>query len=129
METGTINPQTAAAAGPGAAVALGALNTKSLVSAIAKTASLAATAAAQIAAARNGQIASNNNFAAEGGGGGGSVSVGATPALIDTTPYTYSRTVQTAEEEDRLNAPIFVTVTDIEEGLGHKATVTNESSF
>ena len=129
METGTINPQTAAAAGPGAAVALGALNTKSLVSAIAKTASLAATAAAQIAAARNGQIASNNNFAAEGGGGGGSVSVGATPALIDTTPYTYSRTVQTTEEEDRLNAPIFVTVTDIEEGLGHRATVTNESSF
>lgn len=129
-EVGVINPQTAAAAGVGAAGVKAALDAKSLISAIAKTASLAGTAAAQIAAARNGQIASNNNFAAEGGGGGGgSVSVGATPALIDTTPYTYSRTVQTAEEEDRLNAPIFVTVTDIEEGLGHRATVTNESSF
>lgn len=127
-EVGTINAETAAAAGPGAAAAKGVLDAKSLISAIAKTASLAGTAAAQIAAARSKQIASNNNFSAEGGGGG-SVSVGATPALIDTTPYTYSRTVQTAEEEDRLNAPIYVTVTDIEEGLGHRATVTNESSF
>ena len=126
-EVGEINPQTAAAAGPGAAISLGALNAKSLISAIAKTTSLAATATAQIMAAKNGQIASNNNFAAEGGGG--SVGVGATPSLIDTTPYTYSRTVQTTEEEDKLNAPIYVTVTDIEEGLGHKATVTNESSF
>lgn len=127
-EVGVINPQTAAAATVGGPAVLTALNAKSLISAIAKTASLAGTAAAQIAAARSNQIASNNNFSAEGGGGG-SVSVGATPALIDTTPYTYSRTVQTAEEEDRLNAPIFVTVTDIEEGLGHRATVTNESSF
>lgn len=127
-EVGVINAQTAAAAGPGAAVAKAALDAKSLVSAIAKTAGLAATATAQIAAAQGKYVVAKNNMSAESGGGG-SVSVGATPALISTTPYTYSRTVQTAEEEDRLNAPIFVTVTDIEEGLGHKATVTNESSF
>ena len=128
-EVGVINPQTAAAAGVGAAGVKAALDAKSLISAIAKTASLAGTATAQIIAAKNGQIASNNNFAAEGGGGGGSVSVGATPALIDTTPYTYSRTVQTAEEEDRLNQPIWVSVEDISSALGQQVTVRNESSF
>ena len=126
-EVGVINAQTAAAAGVGAAGIKAALDVKSRVNAIAKTASLAGTAMAQIAAARNGQIASNNNFAAEGGSVGGGV--GATPALIDSTPYQYSRTIQTTEEEERLNAPIFVTVTDIEEGLAHRATVTDESSF
>jgi len=124
-ETGEINPITAA----GNAYVLAGLNVASTLSAVAKTAGLAATAAAQIAAAKGKYIVAKNNSIAESGGGGGSVSVGATPALIDTTPYTYSRTVQTAEEEDRLNAPIYVTVTDIEEGLGHRATVTNESSF
>lgn len=124
-ETGEINPITAA----GNAYVLAGLNVASTISAVAKTAGLAATAAAQIAAAKGKYIVAKNNSIAESGGGGGSVGVGATPALIDTTPYTYSRTVQTAEEEDRLNAPIYVTVTDIEEGLGHKATVTNESSF
>lgn len=124
-ETGEINPITAA----GNAYVLAGLNVASTISAVAKTAGLAATAAAQIAAAKGKYIVAKNNSIAESGGGGGSVGVGATPALIETTPYSYSRTVQTAEEEDRLNAPIFVTVTDIEEGLGHKATVTNESSF
>lgn len=127
MEKGTVNPQTAAAAGFGGAAALTALNAKSLVSAIAQTTSLAATAAAQIASARNGQVASNNNFMAENGGG--SAGVGAVPALISTEPYSYSRTIQTTEEEEALNRPIYVTVTDLEEGLGQRATVTSESSF
>lgn len=126
-EVGVINAQTAAAAGVGAAGIKAALDAKSLVSAISKSASLAGTAIAQITAASNGRIVSNNNFAAEGGSVGGGV--GATPALMDSTPYQYTRTIQTTEEEDRLNAPIFVTVTDIEEGLAHRATVTNESSF
>ena len=126
-EVGVINAQAAAAAGVGAPGIKAALDAKSLVSAISKSASLAGTAIAQITAASNGRIVSNNNFAAEGGSVGGGV--GATPALISSTPYQYSRTIQTTEEEERLNAPIFVTVTDIEEGLAHRATVTNESSF
>lgn len=126
-EVGTINPQTAAAAGPAGAGLLTALNTKSLVTAIAKTTSLAATATAQIMAARNGVVASANNFSAESGGS--SVSVGATPALIDSNPYSYTRTVQTQEEEDALNRPIWVSVEDISSALGQQVTVKDESSF
>lgn len=128
-EVGTVNPQTAAAAGPGAAAALGVLNTKSLIAAIAKTTALAATATAQIMAARNGQVASNNNFAAEGGGGGETAGVGATPMLIDSTPYSYTRTVQTPDEEELNQRPIWVSVVDVEEGLGQRAKVVGESSF
>lgn len=127
-EVGVINAQTAAAAGPGAAVAKAALDAKSLVSAIAKTAGLAATATAQIAAAQGKYVVAKNNMSAESGGGG-SVGVAATPMVIDSSPVTWTKTVQTAEEEDRLNQPIYVTVTDIEEGLSHRAQVTNESSF
>ena len=126
-EVGVINAQTAAAAGVGAAGIKAALDAKSLVSAISKSASLAGTAIAQITAASNGRIVSNNNFAAEGGSVGGGV--GATPALMDSTPYTYSRTIQTTEEEERLNQPIWVSVEDISSALSHQVTVTDESSF
>ena len=122
-ETGEINP----ASSHGNAVVLAGLNAASTLSAVAKSASLAATATAQIAAAKGKYIVAENNMIAENGGAGGGV--GATPALMDSTPYSYSRTIQTTEEEERLNAPIFVTVTDIEEGLAHRATVTDESSF
>lgn len=128
-EIGQINPQTAAATGPAAAGTLAALNTKSLVTAIAKTAGLASTAIAQIAAARNGVVTAQNNLAAESGGGAGSAGVAATPQVVDSTPYTYTRTIQTQDEKDELNRPIYVTVTDIEDGLSHKAQVTDESSF
>ena len=128
-ETGVINPQTAAAAGPGAAVALGALNAKSLVSAIAKSASLAATATAQIMAAKNGTIASANNFAAESAGGG-STGVGVTPAVIDSSPYSYTRSLQTEEDVDMINQrPVWVSVEDISSALGQQVTVRQESSF
>ena len=122
-ETGEINP----ASSHGNAVVLAGLNAASTLSAVAKSASLAATATAQIAAAKGKYIVAENNMVAENGGAGGGV--GATPAIINSTPYQYSRTIQTTEEEERLNAPIFVTVTDIEEGLAHRATVTDESSF
>ena len=122
-ETGEINPASA----HGNAVVLAGLNAASTLSAVAKSASLAATATAQIAAAKGKYIVAENNMIAENGGAGGGV--GATPALIDSTPYSFTRTLQTTEEEERLNAPIFVTVTDIEEGLAHRATVTDESSF
>lgn len=122
-ETGEINPASA----HGNAIVLAGLNAASTLSAVAKSASLAATATAQIAAAKGKYIVAENNMIAGNGGAGGGI--GATPALMDSTPYTYSRTIQTTEEEERLNAPIFVTVTDIEEGLAHRATVTDESSF
>ena len=128
-ETGVINPQTAAAAGPGAAVALGALNAKSLVSAIAKSASLAATATAQIMAAKNGTIASANNFSAESSGGE-STGVGVAPAVIDSQPYSYVRTLQSESDTDEINKyNLWVAVSDIESGLGQRVKVTNESSF
>lgn len=127
-ETGVINTETAAAAGPAAAGVKAGLDVKSLVSAIAKTAGIASTATAQVAAAVGGYISAKNNFEAEGGGST-STGVAATPSLVDSTPYSYTKTVQTAEEEDKLNAPIYVTVTDIEDGLGQRVKVTNESSF
>ena len=127
LETGTVNPQTAAAAGPGAAVALAALNTKSLVSAIAKTTSLAATATAQIMAARNGYVAARNNFEAETGSG---AAVAQTPAIISSEPYSYTKVVQDTPKEDEFNnVNLWVSVTDIAEGLKHQAQVTDESSF
>lgn len=123
------NASAGAAAGPAGPAVIAALNAKSLISAIAKTASLAATAAAQIAAARNGMVSAQNNFNA-GGEGGGTVSVGATPNLVDETPYSYTKTVQTVEEQDEINnRPIYVTVTDIENGLGQRAQVVDETSF
>ena len=121
------NAETAAATGPAAAVTLGALNAKSLISAIAQTVGLAATGIAQIAAARNGYITAKNNFEAESGGGGASAV--SEPALIDSTPYSYTRTLQTADEEQELNRPIYVTVTDINEGLEKNRVRVAESSF
>lgn len=130
-EIGQINPQTAAATGPAAAGTLAALNTKSLVTAIAKTAGLASTAIAQIAAARNGVVTAQNNLAAESGGGGSSSSAGvaATPQVVDSTPYTYTRTIQTQDEKDELNRPIVCSVVDIEDALEVRKVRIEEASF
>lgn len=122
-----LNAQTAAATGPGAAATKAALDAKSLAAAILRTSTIAVQGGAQIAAAVGGYIAKANASAAEAGGGG--VSVGASPALIDSTPYSYTRTVQTSEEEEKLNQPIWVSVVDIESGLGQRAKVTEETSF
>lgn len=122
-----VNAETAAATGPAAAATKAALDAKSLTSAIIRTATIGTQGAAQIAAAVGGYIAKSQASMNDGSNGGGTV--GATPTLIDSTPYSYTRTVQTTEEEDEMNRPIYVTVTDIEEGLGHRATVTNETSF
>lgn len=127
-EVGTVNPQTAAAAGPASAGVLAGLNAKSLVSAIAKSAGLAATATAQIMAAKNGIVTAVNGMS-ESGGGGSDVGVAASPMVIGSTPYSYTRTVQTAEEEDRLNQPIWCSIVDIENALDHRVVVKDESSF
>lgn len=129
-EVGVINAQTAAAAGPGAAVAKAALDAKSLVSAIAKTAGLAATATAQIAAAQGKYVVAKNNMSAESGGGGGSTGVAATPMLIDSTPVTWTQQVQNTSVEDEFNkVNLWVSITDIDEALNHKVGVSEESSF
>ena len=120
------NAETAAATGPAAAVTLAALNAKSLASAILQTTGMGITGAAQIAAAVSGTISNKNSI---DGGGGSAAGTMATPAVIDTTPYSYTRQVQTTEEEDMLNRPIWVSVSDIESGLNHAHVVQDESSF
>lgn len=52
-----------------------------------------------------------------------------TPALIDSTPYEYTRQITTAEEEDRLNRPIFVSVTDINNAQNQVKVVQEESNW
>lgn len=52
----------------------------------------------------------------------------ATPVIGDSQPIQYSRNITTAEEEDQMNQPIYVTVTDIEDGInGRRAQVENTS--
>lgn len=51
------------------------------------------------------------------------------PIIGDSTPYTYTRTIQTQDEEDRMNQPVWVSVEDISSGLGHQVEVKDESSF
>ena len=129
-EVGTVNPQTAAAAGPAAAAVLAGLNTKSLVSAIAKSTGLAATASAQIIAAKNGIVTAQNNMSASDSGGGADAGVGVTPVLIDSTPFSYVRTIQSESDTDEINKyNLWVAVSDIESGLGQRVKVTDESSF
>lgn len=120
------NAVVAAAAGIGAPAALAALNTKSLASAILKTAGLGANAIAQIAAARGGYVSTVNNLRDSGGGGSVAASV-STPAEIESMPFTYTRQAQTFEEEERLNRPMFVSVTDIN-NVQNRVQVTEEES-
>lgn len=123
------NAETAAATGPAAAITLAALNAKSLASAIIQTTGMGIMAAAQMASLISGTI--SNKKAIEGGdsGSGGAAGTIAAPAMIETTPYSYTRQIQTAEEEDALNQPIWVSVTDIESGLNHVKVVSDESTW
>lgn len=122
------NAETAAATGPAAAVTLTALNAKSLASAIIQTAGMGIMGAAQMAALISGTISNKKAIDGDTGGGGAAGTIAA-PAVIDTTPYSYTRQVQTAEEEAALNRPIWVSVTDIESGMNHVKVVDQESTF
>ena len=52
------------------------------------------------------------------------------PQVIDETPYTYSRNLQTEEEkEEELNRPIFVSVTDINNVQNRVRVIDEESTF
>lgn len=122
------NAETAAATGPAAAITLTALNAKSLASAIIQTAGMGVMGAAQMASLISGTISNKKEIDGDTGGGGAAGTI-ATPAVIDTTPYSYTRQVQTAEEEAALNRPIWVSVTDIESGMNHVKVVDQESTF
>lgn len=123
------NAETAAATGPAAAATLAALNTKSLISAIAQTAGLAATGIAQVASIRANTISRVSSLSSSDSGGGSAAGTAASPIEIDSTPYTYTRTLQTQDEEDELNRPIYVTVTDINDAQNRVRVRDNESSF
>lgn len=125
-ETGVINTETAAATGPAAAATKAALDAKSLTSAILKTAMITTNATASMTAAIAGTVASLKGMSSSAGS-----SAAATPTIDPYQPnYTANLTSQT--ETDNLvnamsNANIWVSVSDIERGLG-KAKVTQEES-
>ena len=123
-----VNAQTAAATGPAAAATMAVLEGKSLAMAILQTTGLGVMGAAQMAAAVAGTISNKRSIDGMGGESGAAGTIVA-PAVIETTPYSYTRQIQTTEEEDRLNQPIWVSVTDIENGLNHAQVVQGESSF
>lgn len=124
-----VNAQTAAATGPAAAATKIALDSKSMASAILRSAAIGTEGTAQIAAAIGGYVSKSKAASAESAEGGAS-GVGVVPAVIDSTPYSYTRTVQTEEDVDMMNQrPIWVAVQDITDGIGHQVMVTDESSF
>lgn len=53
----------------------------------------------------------------------------AQPSLAETTPYTYTRTLQTSEEEDALNQPIWVSVQEINRVQERVRVTDQESTF
>ena len=122
------NAMTAASTGPGFAVTKPTLDAKSLAAAILRTTAIAATGAANMAAATQGTIAKIKALDAEGSDAGVS-NVAATPSMIDSTPYSFYQEKQILQNEEMLNQQYFVKVTDIEDGLNHKVQVTQESSF
>ena len=128
-----LNAETAAATGPAAAATKAALDAKSLAAAILRTGAIGTAGAANIAAAAMGSISKQQSLSAQLEGTGGStggVSAVANVQEIDSTPYTYTRTLQTQEEYDDLtNRPVWVSVSDIESGLNQRVKVVDESSF
>lgn len=119
-EKGVVNPQTAAATGPAAAAVLGALNTKSLISAIANTAMIGATATAQIAAVKSKS------------GKGSSVSAMAIPDSSGSfSGVNYTRNIQTTQEEQALYSPtrVYVLESDITDAQNRVQVRESESTF
>ena len=107
--------------------AIAAANAIDLASTIAQTVGMATMGAANMAAAIGGYVSNVKSIQGEEGGGGAAAV--AAPAQIDTTAYTYTRQLQTQEEEDALNRPIWVSVSDIERGLNSVKVREEESTF
>ena len=107
--------------------AIMAANAVDLASTIAQTVGMATMGSANMAAAIGGYV--SNVKSIKGGEEGGGAAAVAAPAQIDTTAYTYTRQLQTEEEEEALNRPIWVSVTDIERGLNNAKVREEESTF
>lgn len=107
--------------------AIAAANAIDLASTIAQTVGMATMGAANMAAAIGGYV--SNVKSIKGGEEGGGAAAVAAPAQIDTTAYTYTRQLQTQEEEEALNRPIWVSVSDIERGLNSVKIREEESTF
>lgn len=108
--------------------AIAAANAVDLASTITQTVGMATMGAANMAAAVGGYISNVKSIKGGEEGGGGAAAVAA-PAQIDTTAYTYTRQLQTQEEEEALNRPIWVSVSDIERGLNNVKVREEESTF
>ena len=108
--------------------AIAAANAIDLASTISQTVGMATMGAANMAAAIGGYISNVKSIKGEESGGGAAAAVAA-PAQIDTTAYTYTRQLQTQEEEDALNKPIWVSVSDIERALNRVKVREEESTF
>ena len=107
--------------------AIAAANAIDLASTIAQTVGMATMGAANMAAAIGGYVSNVKSIKGEESGGGAAAV--AAPAQIDTTAYTYTRQLQTQEEEEALNRPIWVSVSDIERGLNSVKVREEESTF
>lgn len=109
--------------------AIAAANAIDLASTISQTVGMATMGAANMAAAIGGYISNVKSIQGQESGGGGAAAAVAAPAQIDTTAYTYTRQLQTQEEEDALNKPIWVSVSDIERALNRVKVREEESTF
>ena len=109
--------------------AIMAANAIDLASTIAQTVGMATMGAANMAAAIGGYVSNVKSIKGGEEGGGAAAAAVAAPAQIDTTAYTYTRQLQTQEEEEALNRPIWVSVTDIERGLNNAKVREEESTF
>ena len=124
-----LNAETAAATGPAAAATKALLDQKSLIVANIRKAALVVNGVAAAGAAIGKSIASIQGLAGDSSDSGGG-SATAAPQLIDSTPYSYTRELQTdVEREEQLNTPIYVRVTDIESAQARVRVTENESTF
>lgn len=124
-----LNAETAAATGPAAAATKAALDAKSLVVANIRKASLIVNGVTAAAAAVGKTIANIKSLGGDSEDGGGAGATAA-PQLIDSTPYSYTRQLQTdVEREEMLNTPIYVRVTDIESAQARVRVTDSESTF
>lgn len=126
-----LNAETAAATGPAAAATKAALDAKTTLLHGIRKASLLVNGIAAAGAAVGKTIASIKSLAGDSGEDGGSgAGASAAPQLIDSTPYSYTRELQTdVEREEMLNTPIYVRVTDIETAQAQVRVRESEATF
>lgn len=94
---------------------------------------IAAAAAAVTAGMLRIQSITSQKFGDQGNVSDAGSSVGITSAVavpqLEQTPYSYTSTVTNAQDEEELNRPIYVTVTDIQDGLKLDENRKVETSF